>query len=314
MLRGTDLAADYLVAKIPPRYAKATVEKIAINAAMAGALPTYMPVLIAAVEALAEPQTHFATWSVSTGSFSPCWIVNGPIRGDIKLNSGSGVLSPGDMANSAIGRAMLLIIRNIGGARKGIEDMGVIGNPGKYSMVIAENEEDSPWAPLATEDGLGTGENAVTFFQPHCSTLLWPYGSDTNGLLNAVVANIIPARRGLFCLVLPPSHARMLAADGWEKEAVKAFISEYARVPAYQHPISWDAMVGIQPLEWRPLNPMDSQRILRTPDWIKIVVAGGPGHFMGMLVGAMADGMDWVTKKVNLPADWDTLVKNYGRI
>ncbi|MAF49345.1 MAG: hypothetical protein QF393_14470 [Rhodospirillales bacterium] len=314
MLTGTDLPPDHVVGKIPPRWGKATVEKIAINAVMAGALPTYMPILIAAVEALAEPQTHFASWSTSTGSFAPCWIVNGPVRGDLKINSSSGVLSPGNMANSAIGRAMLLTIRNIGGARKGIEDMGVMGNPGKYSMVIAENEEDSPWAPMATEAGFDEGDNAVTFFQPHCSTQLWPYGSDTKGLLNAVVANIIPARRGLFCLMITPTHAKMLAKDGWDKQTVKAFISEYARVPAYQHPISWDAMVGLQPKEWQPLNPMDSQRILRTPDLIKIVVTGGPGHFMNMLVGALADGMDWVTKKVDLPADWDTLVKKYGRI
>ncbi len=314
MLTGTDLAPDHLIGKIPPRYAKATVEKIAINAVMAGALPTYMPILIAAVQALTDPRTHFASWSVSTGSFAPCWIINGPLRDQLKINSGTGVLSPGDLANSAIGRAMLLIIRNIGGARKGIEDMGVMGNPGKYAMVLAEDEEASPWAPLHVDEGFAKEDNVLTFFQPHCSTQLWPYGSDDKGILNAVVGNIVPARRGLFCLVINPSNAKVLADKGWGKDQVKAFISEYARVPAYQHPISWDAMVGLQPLEWQPLNPMDSQRILRTPDWIRIVVAGGPGHFMALLVGAMAEGMDWVSRKVELPKNWDALVKKYGRI
>jgi hypothetical protein len=297
----------------------ATVEKIAINAVMAGALPTYMPVLIAAVQALCDPVSYFATWSVSTGSFSPCWIINGPIRDQLNVNNGTGILSPGSQANSSIGRAMLLVIRNIGGARKGIEDMGVIGNPGKYSMVMAENEVDSPWDPLHVDEGFAPEDNVVTFFQPHCSTLLWPYGSDDKGIMNAVVSNIVPARRGLFCLVITPSNARVLADNGWGKEQVKAYISEYARVPAYQHPISWDAMVGMQPKHWKPLNPMDSQRILRTPDMIRIVVAGGAGHFMALLVGAMvdnlegssADNMEWVSRKVELPAGWDKLVKKY---
>ncbi len=318
MLTGTDLPPDHVVGRISPRHANATVEKIAINAVMAGALPTYLPVLIAAVEALCDPDTYFATWSVSTGSFSPCWIINGPLRDELNINSGTGVLSPGDVANSTIGRSMLLIIRNIGGARKGIEDMGVIGNPGKYSMVIAENEEASPWAPLHVDQGFAKDDNVVTFFQPHCSTQLWPYGSDDKGVINAVVSNIVPARRGLFCLVITPANAKVLADKGWGKKDVTAYISEYARVPAYQHPISWDAMVGIQPLQWRPLNPLDSQRILRNPDWIRIVVAGGAGHFMALLVGAMADGkadtMDWVSRKVETPANWKALVKKYGRI
>jgi len=153
MLTGTDLPSDHIIGTIIPRSGKATVEKIAINAVMAGALPTYMPLLIAGVQAIMDPRSRYSTWGVSTGSWSPFWIVNGPIRNDLNINSSSGALSPGDIANAAIGRAMGLIIKNIGGVRKGIEDMGVLGNPGKYSMVIAENEEDSPWEPLHVEQG-----------------------------------------------------------------------------------------------------------------------------------------------------------------
>jgi hypothetical protein len=131
MMTGTDLPADHVVAKVIPRQGKATIEKIAINAVMAGALPTHMPVLIAAVEALADQKTRFDTFEVSTGSWAPFFAINGPIRDQIHINYSSGALSPGDIANAAIGRAVGLIVKNIGGARKGIEDMGVIGNPAK---------------------------------------------------------------------------------------------------------------------------------------------------------------------------------------
>jgi len=154
MLTGTDLPADHVLGKIVPRLGYATVEKIAVNAAMAGALPTHMPILVACVEAILDPHSRFGTYGVSTGSWAPFWMINGPIRNDVRVNGGSGALSPGDIANAAIGRAMGLIIKNIGGARKGIEDMGVLGNPGKYSSVIAEQEEASPWEPLHVSAGL----------------------------------------------------------------------------------------------------------------------------------------------------------------
>jgi hypothetical protein len=130
MLAGTDLPADHVVAKIIPRLGKATIEKIAVNAVMAGALPTYMPVLIAGVIAAYGPKSRKGPWQLgSTLSPAPFWIISGPIRNDLHVNSGSGILNPGDIANAAIGRAMGLIVKNIGGIRKGIEDMAVIGNP-----------------------------------------------------------------------------------------------------------------------------------------------------------------------------------------
>jgi hypothetical protein len=317
MLTGTDLPADHVVGKIVPRLGKATIEKIAINAVMAGALPTYMPLLIAGVKALMDPKADFGTFVVSTGSWAPFWIINGPVRNDINVNSGSGALSPGDIANAAIGRAMGLVIKNIGGARKGIEDMGVQGNPGKYTMVIAENEEDSPWEPLHVEQGFNKEDSTVTFFTPNCYSQIWPYGTYDRGILNAVIYNIIPGRPGMFCLVLPSQHARMLAAKGWEKKEIKAFVSEYARVPAYRHREYWGAGAGLPKKAWLPMNPMDSMRILRDPNWIRIVVAGGPGNFIGLHGGAWfgwGEGMDWITKKVELPVNWDMLVKKYKDI
>jgi hypothetical protein len=310
MLKGTDLPADHVVGKMVPRLGKATVEKIAINAVMAGALPTHMPLLIAAVQALLDPKAELGGWGPSTGSFGPFWIINGPVRKEIHVNSGTGALSPGDIANAAIGRAIGLIIKNIGGIRKGIEDMGVLGNPGKYMMVVAENEEDSPWEPLHVEHGFKKEDSTITLFFSHCYAQVWPYGTDDKGVLNALIYNVLPARRGLLCLMVPPYHANTLASKGWTKKEVKAFISEYARVPAYRNALYWRALPEVPAKEWLPTNPTDSMRIIRSPDWIRIFVAGGPGNFLGLFTGGKQLN-DFVTRKVEFPTQWSKLVEKY---
>lgn len=314
MLKGTDLPRDYVVGKIMPRLGKATVEKIAINAVMAGALPTYMPLLITGVQALMDPKSYFGIWGVSTSSFAPFWIINGSVRNDLNINSGSGALSPGDIANATIGRAMGLIIKNIGGIRKGVEDMGVLGNPGKYTMVIAENEEESPWEPLHVEQGFNKEDSTVTLYFHNCYSQIMPYGTDDKGILSGVIYNVIPDRKGLFCLILPPVHAKTLAANGWIKKRIKVFISEYARLPAYRHGGKFGSYLGAPAKEQLPMNPEDPMAIFWKPDWIRVIIAGGPGNFIGLVQGGAAEGMDWVTKKVELPANWDKLVEKYKDI
>jgi hypothetical protein len=312
MLAGTDLPADHVVGKIIPRLGKATVEKIAINAVMAGALPTYMPLLIAGVQAIMEPDSFFSSYGVSTGSFIPCWIVNGPIRNDLNINSGSGVLSPGDMANATIGRAMGLIIKNIGGIRKGIEDMGTTGHPGKYSMVIAENEEESPWEPLHVEQGFKRADStiSITF-----SAFFWAvgyYSSDDKGVLRSAVYNIPPATVGSLTLMLPPHQAKFLADNGWTKQKVGAFIAHNARSPLYHFPHYHGMYPDLPEPGERGLlmSPDDSISVFSTNDSVKIVVAGGKGHQFGFIRG----GKSHVTKKVELPSDWDKLVSKYKNI
>jgi hypothetical protein len=109
--------------------------------------------------------------------------------------------------------------------------MGVLENPGKYTMVIAENEEQSPWEPLHVEHGFNKQDSTVTLFFPNSFTQLWPYGSDDKGILSAILYNLIPSRSGLFCLVLPPSRAKPVAEKGWTKKEIAIFLSEYGRVP-----------------------------------------------------------------------------------
>jgi hypothetical protein len=311
MLTGTDLPPDHVVTKIIPRMGKATVEKIAINAVMAGALPTYMPLLVAGVQAIMDRQAFFGTWEVSTGSWSPCWIINGPVRKDLHINSGVGTLSPGDMANAAFGRAMGLIIKNIGGARKGVEDMGVLGNPMKYAMVMAENEEDSPWEPLHVEYGYNKSDSTVTVFFPNSYSQIWHYSSDDAGILRTITSNAQPGRGGLCCLMITPEHAKTLAENNWTKQEIRDHVAEYARVPAYLHPNYWGSFFPVKARP--PANREDPVGIFKS-NLIRIVVMGGHGAFIGMAVGGgsnLSKEVDFAMKKIELPGNWDKLVAKY---
>jgi len=221
------------------------------------------------------------------------------------VNGGQGALSPGDIANATIGRAMGLIVKNLGGARKGLEDMGVQGNPGKYTMVVGENEDAiGGWEPLHVQHGFQRGDNCLTVTFPNSYLQIWPYGSDDKGILRAIMANMVPRWRQL-TLLLPPGHAQTLADAGWTKGEIASYLYEYARVPAYRTPEFWGTP-GIQRVR-PPLNAEDAAPLLRSPDSLRIVVSGGAGAFMGMAYGAGT----WVTKPVTLPGHWERLVRRY---
>ena len=287
MMTGTDLPAEHVVAKIIPRMGKATVEKIAVNAVMAGALPTHMPVLIAAVEALSDPKTRFDTFEVSTGSWAPLLVINGPIRKDIHINYGSGALSPGNLANAAIGRAVGLIVKNIGGARKGIEDMGTLGNPAKYSLVLGEDEEESPWEPLHVEFGFEKNDNVLTVMFPNRYAQTIPAQTNAQGIATAL-AGLNPM--SLACMMVIPDHAKIFSSEGWSKKRVKEFIMENSG---------------------RRNNRQPGR--LQDEDFM-IVVAGGPGVWMGLLQSAGGFGNSFVTREIKLPSNWEKLKAKYKNL
>jgi len=299
MMTGTELPADHLVAKLIPRKGHATIEKIAVNAVMAGALPVHMPVIIAAIDALADGKTRFDTFEVSTGSWAPFFLINGPIRTDIHINSGSGAASPGNIANAAIGRAIGLVVKNIGGARKGIEDMGTLGTPMKWSLVLGENEEESPWEPYHVSSGFQKEESVLTVFFPNQYTQSIPAQTHAEGVATSL-ANMRPG--ALSALLVIPAHAKILAAEGWSKQRVKDFIIERNR-PAPK----------VNPKPAASALPTDVGvfgRGLQNDDFL-IAVVGGPGVWQGKYASAGGFNNSFVTRKITLPKNWDSLVAKY---
>jgi hypothetical protein len=321
MLTGTDLPADHVVGKLPPRMGKATVEKIAINAVMAGALPTYMPVLIAAVQATLEPQAMLHWGSATTAAPGPFWVINGPIRKDLNFNCGQGAFSPGDIAQSTIGRTIVGLFRyNIAGARKGIESMGTFGNPAMNTMIIAENEEANPWNPMHVDQGLKKEDSAISVILTANPVTVSSFGTDPEGILRGLMASFNVSRGG-GAIILQPASAKSFAAGGWTKKDIVNFIFEQApRVPVQKTGQYWGAstpMPNAYDDQGRPqlakgvlMREADTVPSVRDPNAFNVLVAGGAGGLMVGLVPAMV-ARGWVTKKIELPKNWNALVKKY---
>src|SRR5439155_693228 len=164
MIAASDRRADELIASVAPANGRATIEKIAINAVMAGCRPEYMPVVVAAVRAMCDDAFDLVGISGTTDAVAPIFIVNGPARVTIELNCAAGALGPGTRANATIGRALRLIWANLGGARPGVISMSTFGNPARYACCFGEHEEASPWEPLHVEHGFAPGESTVAAF------------------------------------------------------------------------------------------------------------------------------------------------------
>src|SRR5262249_41924351 len=161
MLDGTARDPQEVVGPVPPALAAATVEKIAVNAVMAGCKPEYLPIVLAAVEAVLDESFAMHGGLATTGVVGRVLVVNGPVRGRVGMNAKGNALGQGNRANAVIGRALQLVIRNVGEGRPREVDRATLGNPGKYTYCFAEDEEGSSWEPLSVERGIRPGVSAV---------------------------------------------------------------------------------------------------------------------------------------------------------
>jgi hypothetical protein len=262
-------ARDELIALVAPRLGRATVEKIAINAVMAGCRPEYLPAVIAGVEAICDPDFALVGVSGTTDAVALLLIINGPVRAVLDVNSGTGAFGPGWRANATIGRAVRLVWQNVGGAAP--ISMSTFSQPGRYSYCIGENEEASPWDPLHVEHGFAAGESTVAAVAAEAPQVVantqGRTGRDilaTIARSGTVIASDAHADLGDTVLVIGPEHARTIAGDGWSKPAVRQFLWEEMRV-----------RVGGQ-----------SVAKLREPDNIRLVVTGGTaGRFSAWIPG-----------------------------
>ena len=228
MLAGTTRAPAEIVALVPPDLSECAVEKVAINAVMAGCRPEYLPVVLAAVEAACTDEFNIHGVLATTYFVGPVVIVNGPIAQEIGMNSGVNALGQGNRANATIGRALQLVIRNVGGGRPGEIDRATLGNPGKYTFCFAEAEENSPWAPLAVERGVPASRSAVTVFAGSGVQPVFDQMARTPEALARSLAACLRTvghpKWGLawnaLC-VISPEHGRIFREAGWSRQRLR---------------------------------------------------------------------------------------------
>ena len=292
MLQGTTRAAHDVVAVVPPDLVDVTVEKIAINAVMAGCKPEHMPWVIAALEAVCTDAFNIHGVLATTMPVGPVIICNGPGTRAIGMNSDGNVFGQGNRANLTIGRAVQLVIRNVGGGRPGEVDRATHGNPGKISFCFAERERDSPFTSLAVGRGFDATQNTVTVFAgegPRCIV-------DQKVRTAAELANVFAAcLRTLHSpklilafdaiLVVGPEHARVLADEGWGRERLLTEL--HARLQIHGSELVHGAL-GIA--DGVPAHLHDATLPKFRPDGILLVHAGGGAGLFSAMIGGWANG------------------------
>jgi hypothetical protein len=306
MLAGTRRDPSEVVDVLEPAFGIATIETIAINAVMAGAPPDTLPVLIAAVEAVADPHFMLRDATASTGIRALLLLVNGPIRHRIGLNCGTNALGPGapSRVNTAIGRAMRLIYMNIGGAYPGGFDVQTIGSPAKYSLCAGENEEASPWPPYHVEAGFPADASTVTaktvfgFTETHVRRenraeqlldLATTAAASTGAHIGWVTGGTGDPDKGVEAQpqsfwFIPPEHAAFLSEAGWDKARIRSYLYDHARVPAgkvlARYAVLRDAngtWLKNGHLQWLEDVPDQLIPVVSSPQDFRLAVVGGPG-------------------------------------
>jgi hypothetical protein len=321
MLTGTDRHRDrVLTNKFPPRNGLITIEKIAINAAMAGARPEYMPILLAAVEALATDAgakiVHFLTNSVSNQA--PVLIINGPIAKELNINSSYGIMGPGWQANATIGRTISLLLINGAGAYIGPGgNLACQSIPGRYSWCFAENEESNPWKPLHVELGYSAEASTVTVLPGKGTHLIFlqPPVEHILSMIAHAVHGVSAREFGVpwdQLLVLSPSHAQALANAGLSKQDIQNFVFEKARISLAEGEAT--GFIFRQSPEWAKriegITDKEGMMIPKTekPENLKITVAGGPNCVSSTLIPGLCN---MVTENIDKykPAAWNQLLE-----
>jgi hypothetical protein len=233
MLEGTSRDPGDVVATVPPDLNEVTVEQVAINAVMAGCKPEYLPVVLAAVEAACGDAFNMHGLLATTYFSGPVIVVNGPIANRIGMNSAHNVLGQGNRANMTIGRALQLVVRNLGGGRPGEVDMAALGSPGKLGLCFAEREHDSPFEPLAVHRGLAPGTDAVTLFAGHGPTAIADQLSRTPESLSRSLAaslrNEMHPKLAMgfdAMLLISPEHGRIFTEAGWDRARLQQELNE----------------------------------------------------------------------------------------
>ncbi len=296
-----------VIAEIPPHFADATAEKLAISAVMAGCRPEYFPLVVAAVRAISGKEFDLYGVQATTNPVAPLLVVNGPIRKQVDLNCGAGLLGPGFRPNATIGRAVRLVMINLGGAVPGPIDKATLGQPAKYTACIGENEEANPWMPLHVERGFAREDSVVTVLGIAGTVNVVDTESKTADEYIKCLAgsltiqgsnNMLSGGTGIITVLLCPEHAQMLAEGGYSKDDVKRYMWENGTIPLER--FSVDVANAIK-AKWA--KPWLADGLVRaTASWqdIHIIVAGGAGPHSNVMPSSATLGRV-VSERIEVP-------------
>ena len=308
MLRGTDHGRDHVLGTLGNNDNPITVEKLASNAVMAGCVPPYMPVLEAGVRALADPDANSIQFSVSTGSWAYRWTVNGPVRQMLDIQSSSGAFGPYFRANRSIARALGIAYRNTARIHPGEKDMGVMGNPGKFSTLAGENEEMSPWEPYHVEQGFDAEDSTITLAGPNSTVQWFPAENTAEHVIRGMIRNTPESMRastggGFDATILHicnPYNAEELGKADLSKEEIKEYLVENSYVTKDEYNRRFPGDEKIPPRQQRQYDDVDA---------IEVMCIGGPGR-VNAIMGTSIGGP--VTHEIEFPNGWEELVEEYA--
>lgn len=279
MLSCTDRNAQESLGALDPLKGEATVEKVAANAVMAGCRPEYLPVVLAAVEALAERDFNLRGVQTTDENVTPLLILNGPLTQALEVNSSFGALGPGWQANATIGRAVRLVMNNLGGGWPHVVAFAGIGQPGRYTLCLAENEAESPWAPLHVDQGFAPEDSTVTVLRAESAINVTGALGEIASVMASSASAFARVHNGKVGVALAPYVANTLAGEGWSKADVQQHLYEHSNQPDTDFRASWLYGGIIAEADW-PKWVLDAAAAgavpaVRAPEDITIFVAGG---------------------------------------
>lgn len=308
MVEGSGLAPDAVVARVAPTMAAATVEIVAIHAVMAGCRPAFMPAVLAALRALARDDFNLSGIQATTHPVAPMLMFNGPVRLEIGINCGTNAFGQGSRANATIGRAVRMVLVNIGGAIPGRGDMATLGTPCKYTFCAGENEEQSPWEPFHVERGFAASDSTVTVHAGEAPRNVQDHASTEPDELLMVFADTISTSgtnnvglMGEIMVVVGPEHARLLAGKGMTRQDLREELWRRTR-------FSFSRMSPTQREWYRKMRPafdlgpeVTEIPYLDDPRQFLVMVAGGPG-LHSMVIPSFGTSVA-MTERLEAPGD-----------
>ena len=303
MLEAAALKPGQEIAFIEGRRVPVMADKVAINAVMAGCKPEYMPVIVTALEAMADPRFSYHGPTTSTSGAAVFILVNGPIARQLDINCGDNLFSPGWRANATIGRAVRLVMRNVMGTLPGTLDRSALGHGGKYTFCIAENEAESPWAPVHVERGFKPEQNTVSVFAALAPQQVSNHLSNTaEGVLTTACAAMRfsagTGRQPQYVLVIGGEHMRLIAKDGYSKEDVRRFCFENSQIS-----VADLKRINLMAGEIAPGDEAQKQPLVPAPEDFIVVAAGGRvGGLSAFIPGwSSKTSTEMVTRKIQQP-------------